>query len=152
MVNSGLWYFIYHISIYHDQQKDHRDDPPVPLMKTHTRPPRGLRSFRWNPGRLGASPHRPIVPGWDIVKHRSGWWFGCHEFYFPRFILGCCHHHPNWRTRIFFRGVAKNHQPVRFIFLVKSRWRGRWLVDHLAMGWWFGTSWSREGEGPPKSS
>ena len=33
----------------------------------------------------------------------AGWWFGCHEFYFPRNIGN--NHHPNWRTLIFFRGV-----------------------------------------------
>ena len=43
----------------------------------------------------------------------SGWWFGCHEFYFPIFILGCCHH-PNWRTHIFQDGVAlsTSHQII----------------------------------------
>ena len=44
----------------------------------------------------------------------TGWWFGCHQFYVPINILGC-DYHPNWRTLIFFRGVADpNHQPVMF--------------------------------------
>ena len=34
---------------------------------------------------------------------KTGWWFGCHEFYFPRNIGN--NHHPNWRTPSFFRGV-----------------------------------------------
>ena len=32
-----------------------------------------------------------------------------HQFYFPIYWE---FHHPNWRFVIFFRGVAKNHQPV----------------------------------------
>ena len=40
----------------------------------------------------------------------TGWWFGtC--FIFPSYWES---HHPNWRTRSFFRGVGLNHQPVGF--------------------------------------
>ena len=36
---------------------------------------------------------------------RPGWWFGCHQFYFP--IYWECHH-PNWL--IFFRGIQTTNQ------------------------------------------
>ena len=38
--------------------------------------------------------HREII---------SGWWFGCHGFYFP-INIGNLIHHPNWRTHIFSEG------------------------------------------------
>ena len=38
----------------------------------------------------------------------TGWWFGCHQFYFPIYWES---HHPNWRTHIFSEGWP-NHQPV----------------------------------------
>ena len=46
----------------------------------------------------------------------SGWWFGCHQFYFP--IDWECHH-PNWRTPIFQRG-EKNHPPVIISYYIYS--------------------------------
>ena len=48
--------------------------------------------------------------GFSRLKRVSAWWFGCHQWLIFPFILGLCHH-PNWRTRIFFGGLAKNHQP-----------------------------------------
>ena len=45
---------------------------------------------------------------WPIKMDFSGWWFGCHQFYFS--IYWECHH-PNSRTPSFFRGVALAHQP-----------------------------------------
>ena len=71
-----------------------------------------------------------VHPGFSHYTLYSGWWFGCHQFYFPRNlglrlssqltfiiffqrvwninfifpeILGCFHH-PNWRSSYFFRG------------------------------------------------
>ena len=38
----------------------------------------------------------------------SGWWFGCHEFYVPMFVGNVI---IPIDEVIFFRGVAKNHQP-----------------------------------------
>ena len=49
-------------------------------------------------------------PAAALKKTISGWWFGCHQFYFPINIGNFCHH-PNWRTHIFQRGGKKNHQP-----------------------------------------
>ena len=49
--------------------------------------------------------------GFRLVKWRTGWWFGCHEFYFPNQILGSSNH-PNWRTPSFFRGV-QTQPPTR---------------------------------------
>ena len=43
----------------------------------------------------------------------TGWWFGCHEFYFPiniGFLIIPID------EVIFFRGVAKNHQPDKHMF------------------------------------
>ena len=58
----------------------------------------------------------------------TGWWFGCHQFYFPR-NLGNNHvvwlpsilfsqkswecHHPNWRSHIFQRGGEKPPSSVK---------------------------------------
>ena len=48
-----------------------------------------------------------------IARTWAGWWFGCHQFYFS---------HSYWVSviiaideLIFFRGVAKNHQPVEIL-------------------------------------
>ena len=51
----------------------------------------------------------PLKRFWSENK-ATGWWFGCHEFYIFPEILGISHH-PNWRSHIFQRGSAKNHQP-----------------------------------------
>ena len=50
-----------------------------------------------------------------MVLTKTGWWFACHFWHFPRKILGM-NHHPNWRSPSFFRGVAKNHQPEKYWF------------------------------------
>ena len=41
-------------------------------------------------------------------KLRSGWWFGCHIFYFPRNIGNA--NHPNWLS--YFSEGWPNHQPA----------------------------------------
>ena len=38
---------------------------------------------------------------------RTGWWFGCHEFYFPIYWVA---NHPNWLTHIFQRGGLTTNQ------------------------------------------
>ena len=43
----------------------------------------------------------------------TGWWFGCHQFYFP--IYWECHH-PNWRTHIFQRGGPTTNQSSIYIY------------------------------------
>ena len=37
----------------------------------------------------------------------AGWWFGCHQFYFPIYWES---HHPNWRNHIFQRGDPTTNQ------------------------------------------
>ena len=50
---------------------------------------------------------RSVPIQYPHISRISSWWFGT-SLIFP--YIGESHH-PNWRTRIFFRGVAKNHQP-----------------------------------------
>ena len=67
--------------------------------------------------------YKPPRPGWNRKRwddNLAAWhwhhsWLvvnGCHHFgIFPYiYILGMSNH-PNWLSLIFFRGVAKNHQP-----------------------------------------
>ena len=49
----------------------------------------------------------PFLLGIQANRTVSGWWFGCHGFYFP--IYWECHH-PNWRTHIFQRGGWTTNQ------------------------------------------
>ena len=42
-----------------------------------------------------------------INNSLSGWWFGCHQFYFPIYWVA---NHPNWRS--YFSEGWPNHQPV----------------------------------------
>ena len=42
------------------------------------------------------------------VPRATGWWFGCHFWHVPIYWVA---NHPNWRTLIFFRGVAQ--PPIR---------------------------------------
>ena len=49
----------------------------------------------------------------------AGWWFGCHEFYFP--IYWECHH-SNWRS--YFSEGWPNHQPG-----------SNWTISDIC--WWF---------------
>ena len=64
----------------------------------------------------------------------SGWWFGCHEFYFP--IYWECHH-PNWRTHIFQRGGLTTNQ--FFIFTIAgihpfvAAGTQRWFHSHVSV-------------------
>ena len=65
--------------------------------------------------------HHCWFPGWSgeavlptetyeksvIRQHCSGWWFGCHEFYFPIYWVP---NHPNWLS--YFSEGWPNHQPV----------------------------------------
>ena len=59
--------------------------------------------------------------GWDGAglppKNATGWWFGCHEFYFPIYWVS---NHPNWRTHIFQRGSNTNQ--ARFSFAHSDGW------------------------------
>ena len=57
---------------------------------------------------------------WDNEGNLVGGLVAIEFGIFP-YILGCCHH-PNWRTLIFFRGVALAHQP------------GPW-IKHLGILW-----------------
>ena len=41
----------------------------------------------------------------SAINDSTGWWFGCHQFYFP-IQLGMSHH-PLIDELIFFRGVAQ---------------------------------------------
>ena len=43
----------------------------------------------------------------SISNSITGWWFGCHQFYFPIYLES---HHPNWRTHIFQRGGPTTNQ------------------------------------------
>ena len=55
-----------------------------------------------------------------------GWWFGCHLDYFP-INIGLHSSSLNWL--IFFRGVAKNHQPESCHGLCKGIYRPeRWVL------------------------
>ena len=56
--------------------------------------------------------------GWFSIATCSGWWFGCHFLCSQKYWVS---NHPNWL--IFFRGVAKNHQPVIISTTIGShRW------------------------------
>ena len=60
--------------------------------------------------RLWTFPKMGVPPSYHPkIRPFSGWWFGCHEFYFPINIGS--NHHPNWRTHIFQRGW--NQPPSR---------------------------------------
>ena len=68
----------------------------------------------------------------------TGWWFGCHQFsIFPEIYWELCHH-PNWRTNIFFRGVARPPTSGRFLEIsidggfhrVMDLPQERWMVFH----------------------
>ena len=75
--------------------------------------------FLWKMGsqlelQLEFSKHLIVDDSWVYHITISGWWFGCHQFYFP---------HINWVSNhhlidevIFFRGVQPNHQPDIVIF------------------------------------
>ena len=55
-----------------------------------------------------------------------GWWFGCHEFYFPIYWVA---NHPNWRS--YFSGGWPNHQPdtdILKILLQNVAWT--MAIDH----------------------
>ena len=69
---------------------------------------------------------------WFSDKTISGWWFGCHQFYFPIHI-GLRKNHPNWRTPSFFRGVA--FKPPTRLFT----WQNTWLaINHdISTNSWF---------------
>ena len=51
---------------------------------------------------------RKIAAERNMVEHGDRWWFGCHEFYFPRHIGN--NNHSNWRTHIFQRGGLTTNQ------------------------------------------
>ena len=56
----------------------------------------------------------------------AGWWFGCHEFYFPIYWVA---HHPNWRTHIFQRGGWTTNQIVFGTGENKKINSGKWICD-----------------------
>ena len=58
---------------------------------------------------------------WLFKMIATDWWFGTMEFY--DFPFSWEFHHPNWRAPSFFRGVAKNHQPV-------LNYHPEWMVQH----------------------
>ena len=65
-------------------------------------------------------------PAWNApVRLISGWWFGCHEFYFPIHIGNLI---IPIDELIFSRGVAKNHQPDMYLFIYNA-------INGL-MGYW----------------
>ena len=89
-------------------------------------------------------------PGWSTYSEWSskkaesqgwflaGWWFGCHEFYFPINIGNVII--PNDEL-IFFRGVALAHQPVS-IFEIPNSNREQsflacetWGLERLEANW-----------------
>ena len=61
--------------------------------------------------------HTHPYPKWMVCNRQSGWWFGCHEFYFPRniglLIIPI-------DEIIFFRGVAQ--PPTRNSLNMDSTW------------------------------
>ena len=70
----------------------------------------------------------PVIPSWCFIYFSSGWWFGCHEFYFPiniGFLIIPID------ELIFFRGVA---QPPTSIYMNQYssiiNQKGPW-VSHL---------------------
>ena len=69
--------------------------------------------FQW--GMSCRDPHKSVtksktISTWSIYDLTwSGWWFGCHQFYFP-ILIGFLIIPID--ELIFFRGVARNHQPV----------------------------------------
>ena len=65
------------------------------------------------------------IISYHIISYHiiSGWWFGCHQFYFPinigLLIIPI-------DGLIFFRGVAKNHQPDDVWWLSMEVW----MIQH----------------------
>ena len=59
---------------------------------------------------------RPLAPKFALFWSVLNWLMVWNFFYFPIYWVA---NHPNWRT-IFFRGVAKNHQPVNRANLILS--------------------------------
>ena len=70
-----------------------------------------------------------IIPIDSKIRMITGWWWMVAIWLIFPLILGC-DYHPNWRTLIFFRGVAKNHQPTSQSksWLVKMNFICNWAI------------------------
>ena len=97
--------------------------------------------FPENPGKASIDiSSRFSMSQYDSVwQHGSqsfaGWWFGCHQFYFPRNIGN---NHPNWL--IFFRGVAQ--PPTRFVSVFRFGWCLISTIHFLGSSILKSTGWS----------
>ena len=111
--------------------------------------PAGYTDFRWKismhltttwmatPTSTGLRPEERT----RMLKQHEGWLVVTGTMEFDDFPYICIYiyniyiwefHHPNWRTPWFFRGVAKNHQPVRITWHSSWRiWFGKWTKT-----WW----------------
>ena len=79
-----------------------------------------------------------------MYNYISGWWFGCHEFYFP-IQLGMSYH-PNWRNHIFQRGGPTTNQ----IFMTHHMCHTKPFQSarSLKSGWLCGAGTHRHSEVP----
>ena len=96
--------------------------------------------FVWIPNYLRSDPLRALVSDtgpvindafFSLYKHYlvGGEWLPS-IFNFPRHIGN---NHPNWRSHIFSRGVAKNHQPVVFNWqMICNSWRSNCHVRSMS--------------------
>ena len=136
-IYTHMYVYIYtHIYIYihihtHQKYSDKNgwlSPNSFPLVKNSTvRPSRSTsavprRARRW---RLPAWPGRHRSPSvargkcqcwgftkrWDMRVSITGWWFGCHQFYFPH--INWVSNHPNWLS--YFSEGWPNHQPDRYL-------------------------------------
>ena len=123
------------ISVHpHDWRMDHGlcrfDSQAVPMQPQVMQAPTGGIE-------LGKTSTAKSHPG-RIFVLVGGEWLPFLDYIFPE-ILGMECHHPNWRTNIFFRGVAKNHQPVCLFVLFSLIFWSRALIFFSQL---FGQSWS----------
>ena len=92
---------------------DSWDDPPSRMNWIENSDNCPMKSYRWKNHHFKSLPWKRwlffhlktrIVVPWThhSINSITGWWFGCHFFYFPRNI--------GQLTFIFFRGVALAHQ------------------------------------------
>ena len=104
--------------------------PGDPLRRPHAEAPqlRQCHGMRCAEPQSWTTTNRPSFGGtWSGSFHQSrqpnkkslakwipGWWFGCHQFYFP---MNWVANHPNWRTHIFQRGGPTTNQIKLLCFL-----------------------------------
>ena len=82
----------------------------------------------------------------NLERLLSGWWFGCHQFYFSHDYWEC--HHPNWRTHIFQRGGPTTYQLLSLVCSIRVICFHVLIWDDFLNGsfflGWVETCWNRQ--------